>query len=72
MHASYNSSQKLQSAPAETADKFVVDGKGNRPNVIAAARRAAEAKFDQARADYNPTDTFLGGNSVAQAQSGLG
>jgi len=52
-----NSSKPLPPAPAETVDKFVMDAMADRPDIIAALGRVrgAEAKLDQARADYNPT-----------------
>jgi outer membrane protein len=52
-----DTSQPLPAAPAEAVDKFVEQALANRPDVIAAGGsvRAAEAKLDQARADYNPT-----------------
>jgi outer membrane protein TolC len=64
-----NSSRTLPLAPAETADKFVVDAMANRPDVVAAigSVRAAEAKLAEARADYNPTVTLL-----AQAYQNIG
>lgn len=52
-----NTSRTLPAAPAEAVDKFVKQALANRPDVIAAGGsvRAAEAKLDQARADYKPT-----------------
>lgn len=62
INVSDNSSQILPIAPAEGVDKFVEDAMTNRPDVIAALGkvRAAEAKLDQARADYNPTIALVG------------
>ncbi len=52
-----DSSKPLPARPAETVDKFVMDAMADRPDIIAALGRlrGAEAKLDQARADYKPT-----------------
>lgn len=52
-----DSSKPLPATPAETVDKFVMNAMADRPDIIAALGRVrgAEAKLDQARADYNPT-----------------
>lgn len=56
-----NSAQSLPSAPAETVDQYVAAALENRPDVVAAlgSIRAAQAKLDTARADYNPTVSLL-------------
>jgi outer membrane protein TolC len=52
-----NSSSSLPPSPSQTADQFVTNAMADRPDVIAALGRlrGAQAKLDEARADYKPT-----------------
>jgi outer membrane protein len=52
-----NSPKPLPPAPSQTVDQFVNGAMADRPDVIAALGRlrGAQAKLDEARADYKPT-----------------
>jgi len=52
-----NSSRPLPPAPGQTVDQFVTGAMAGRPDVVAALGRlrSAQAKLDEARADYRPT-----------------
>jgi len=57
LKVSDNSANPLPPAPAQTVDQFVAGAMADRPDVIAALGhlRSAQAKLDEARADYRPT-----------------
>ena len=52
-----NAASPLPQAPAQTVDQLVTSAMAGRPDVIAALGRlrGAEARLDEARADYKPT-----------------